>query len=204
MGWAVRRTLQHERVSAARPGRHQRSGRAHACRGWFLNGKSFIESEGISCDVVGERGEMLHSEEIYAFPCIRLVELIEANRKRTMTGKDWQPVRRMIVGETHHCTFIAAVCTGSLIANHPNDIRRRRHHLCDAVQTVVAMTTESHSQVSYYDIVHLHTVETLSRAGREVRPTVGCQGIVALPDPAFELGVATKPARTYCTFHAIS
>ena len=30
----------------------------------------------------------------------------DANRKRAETGKDWEPVGRMLVGEAHH-----AVCT---------------------------------------------------------------------------------------------
>jgi hypothetical protein len=40
-----------------------------------------------------------------------LVELIDANRKKPMTGKGWQPVGRTLIGETHQCTFIAAVST---------------------------------------------------------------------------------------------
>jgi hypothetical protein len=42
---------------------------------------------------------------------ICLLELIDANRKKPMTGKGWQPICTTLIGETHHCTFIAAVCT---------------------------------------------------------------------------------------------
>jgi len=53
----------------------------------------------------------LYAEEIYV--CLRdergicLVELINANRKKTVNGKG----DRILIGETHHCTFIVAVCT---------------------------------------------------------------------------------------------
>jgi hypothetical protein len=43
--------------------------------------------------------------------CIHLVELIDTNREKKTTGKGWQPVGRMLIGETHHYTLIAAVCT---------------------------------------------------------------------------------------------
>jgi hypothetical protein len=41
---------------------------------------------------------------------IYLIELIDANRKKTVTGNGWQLVGRTSMGETHHCTFIVAVC----------------------------------------------------------------------------------------------
>jgi len=40
---------------------------------------------------------------------ICLVKLINVDRK-VMTGKGWQLIGRMLIGEMHHCTFIAAVC----------------------------------------------------------------------------------------------
>jgi hypothetical protein len=57
----------------------------------------------------------LHANEIYVRLWderrICLVELIDANRKKkTVTGKGWQLVGRTSMGETHHCTFIVAVC----------------------------------------------------------------------------------------------
>jgi hypothetical protein len=42
---------------------------------------------------------------------ICLVELIDANRKKTVTGNSGQLVGRTSMGETYHCTFIAAICT---------------------------------------------------------------------------------------------
>ena len=57
----------------------------------------------------------MHAKDIYV--CLReerhvsLAELIDANRKNTMMGKGWQPVGRSLFEETHHCTFIAAICT---------------------------------------------------------------------------------------------
>ena len=76
---------------------------------------------------------------------IHLVELIDANRKKTTTEKGWQPIGRKLI-RTHHCTFLAVVCTlrpasGPII---PDDVRHRcagscRHHLRDMVQAVVAM-----------------------------------------------------------------
>jgi hypothetical protein len=57
----------------------------------------------------------LHAKEIYIRlrdeRCICLVELIDAKRKKTVRGKGWQLVGRTSIRETHHCTFIAAVCT---------------------------------------------------------------------------------------------
>jgi hypothetical protein len=69
--------------------------------------------------------------------CIRLVELIDANRKKTVTGKGWQAIGRMLVEETHHCT-------GS-----------RRHHLRYAVQAVVAMKVRLRVARRYTHTVHL-------------------------------------------------
>jgi hypothetical protein len=43
--------------------------------------------------------------------CIRLVELIDANRKKTAIEKRLTANRQKVDMETHHCTFIAAVCT---------------------------------------------------------------------------------------------
>ena len=40
---------------------------------------------------------------------ISLIELIDAYEKTMKEG--WQKVGRMSIGETHHCTFIPAVCT---------------------------------------------------------------------------------------------
>ena len=37
--------------------------------------------------------------------------LIDANRKNTGTRKSWRLIGRMLVGETHHRTFISAICT---------------------------------------------------------------------------------------------
>ena len=57
----------------------------------------------------------MHAKEIYVRlrdeRRICLVELIDANRKKTAAGKGWQLVGRMSIGGTHHCTFIVAVCT---------------------------------------------------------------------------------------------
>ena len=39
------------------------------------------------------------------------VELIDAKRKNTTTGEGWQSVGRMLIGETHHYTLVAAICT---------------------------------------------------------------------------------------------
>ena len=59
---------------------------------------------------------------------ICLVELIDAKRKKTVTGKGWQPVGRTLIGETHHCTFhyCNLHARASLSTNHPNDVRHRR------------------------------------------------------------------------------
>jgi hypothetical protein len=57
----------------------------------------------------------LHAKEIYVRQRderrICFVELIDANRKKTLMVTDWQLVGRTLIGETYHCIFIAAVCT---------------------------------------------------------------------------------------------
>jgi hypothetical protein len=42
---------------------------------------------------------------------ICLVKLIDTNRKKTAIGTGWQLAGGTLAGKTHHCTFIAAVCT---------------------------------------------------------------------------------------------
>jgi hypothetical protein len=74
-----------------------------------------VEREGIPREAVGERDETLHTKEVYirlrTKQRICLVELIDANRKKTVRGKGCEPIGRTLIRETHHCTFIAAVCT---------------------------------------------------------------------------------------------
>jgi hypothetical protein len=54
-----------------------------------LDRESVVKGEGIPCEAVGERDETLHAEEIDVWlrdeRRIRLVELIDANRKKTTT-----------------------------------------------------------------------------------------------------------------------
>jgi hypothetical protein len=80
-----------------------------------LDREGVVEREGIPREAVGEWDEALHAKEIYIRlrdeRCICLVELIDAKRKKTVRGKGWQLVGRTSIRETHHCTFIAAVCT---------------------------------------------------------------------------------------------
>jgi hypothetical protein len=80
-----------------------------------LDREGVVEGESIPREAVGERDEALHAKEIYVRlrdeRRICLVELTDANRKKTVTGKGWQPVRRTLMGGTHHCTFIAAICS---------------------------------------------------------------------------------------------
>jgi hypothetical protein len=109
-------------------------------------------------EAVGERDETLHAKEIYVRPRnsygkvakgskrrICLVELIDANRKKTVTGKGWQSVGRTLIGGTHHCTFLAAICTLRQRQCQSSQLRStrcagsRRHRLRDAAQVVVAM-----------------------------------------------------------------
>ena len=71
------------------------------------------------------------------------------------TGKGWRLIGRKLVGETHRCTIISAICT--LSVDHPNDVQHRhtgsrRRHLRDAV---VAMKVRLRVARRYTDIVHL-------------------------------------------------
>jgi hypothetical protein len=112
---------------------------------------------------------------------IRLIELIDANRKKTVTGKGGlEASPQNIDGETHHYTFIAAVCMlmPDFCANHPNDVRHRRststgshrHYLGNAVQVVVAREARFTRSRRYTHTVQLRIcAETLGGAGREVR-----------------------------------
>jgi hypothetical protein len=88
-----------------------------------LDRDGVVEREGIPREAVGEREEALHAKEIYVRlrdeRRICLVELIDANRKKTVTGEGWQPVSRTLIGGTHHCTFLAAICT-----LRPTSVRR--------------------------------------------------------------------------------
>ncbi len=78
---------------------------------WFLDRKSVIEGESISCEAVGDWDEALCAEETYVCLCderrICLVELVDASRKERVKDKG----SRILDGKTHHYTFIAAVCT---------------------------------------------------------------------------------------------
>jgi len=73
-----------------------------------LDGEGVIEGERVACEAVAERDEALHAEEIDV--CfgdgrrVCLVELVDANRRTWDGGPDQ-------LGRTHHCTFIAALCT---------------------------------------------------------------------------------------------
>jgi hypothetical protein len=84
----------------------------HGLRRWFLDREGVEERESIPREAVGY---VLHAKGTYVRlwdeRCICFVELIDANRKKTTMGKGWQTVGRMMIGETHHRTFIAAVCT---------------------------------------------------------------------------------------------
>jgi ABC-type methionine transport system permease subunit len=71
-----------------------------------------VKREGIPSEAVGERDKALYANEIFVrFRLERHICLIDANRKNTRTRKSWQFIGRMLVGETHHCPFISAVCT---------------------------------------------------------------------------------------------
>jgi hypothetical protein len=107
----------------------------------------------------------LHDKEIYVRLRdewrICLVEQIDANRKKTMMVTGWQLVGRTLIGETYHCTFIAADCT-LRPASVPtiNEVRRRhagsrRHQLRDAAQAVVAMKVRMRLARRYTYTVHL-------------------------------------------------
>jgi hypothetical protein len=128
---------------------------------------------------------------------------------------------RMLIGETHHCTFqcCSLHAQARISADQPNDVRHRcagncRHHLCDAVQAVVAMKVQLRVAHRYTHTVHLR--RDADRMGHEVtrrlrvdmrrvkmralealQVTVGCKGIVTLPNTAHELGITTKPARIF-------
>jgi hypothetical protein len=60
-------------------------------------------------------------------------------------GKRWQPVGRKLIGETHHCTFTAALCAlmptsvPIIPATFDAVAGKRRHHLSDATRAVGAM-----------------------------------------------------------------
>jgi hypothetical protein len=41
---------------------------------------------------------------------ISLIKLIDANKEK-MVKEGWQNIGRTSIGETHHCTFIPAICT---------------------------------------------------------------------------------------------
>jgi hypothetical protein len=112
-----------------------------------LNCEGVVERKGIPREVIGERGEALHAKEINVRLrdewLICLVEPIDVNRKKTMTGKGWRLVGRMLIGRR---TIALSGCTlrPASVLIIPNDIRHRRagshrHHLRDAVQAVVAM-----------------------------------------------------------------
>ena len=149
--------------------------------------------------------EALHAKEIFLrFGHERRICLIDANRKNTGTRKSWRLIGRMLVGETHHRTFISAMCTLSpasvliilttfdtvVLARSPPSPRR-----CSGYDG----TIESCSQVHPTCIC----AETPSRLGRDVTRclradirranactraagvTAGCQGI------------ATKSARIH-------
>jgi hypothetical protein len=77
-----------------------------------LDRDGVVVREGIPREVV-RRG--IARKEIYVGlrdeRRICLVELIDANRKKTVTGNGGQLVGRTSMGETHHCTFLAAICT---------------------------------------------------------------------------------------------
>jgi hypothetical protein len=80
-----------------------------------LDQDNVVEREGIPREAVGEWDEALHAKEIYVRlrdeRRIYLVELIDANRKKAVTGKGWPPVGRTMARKTHHCTFLVAICT---------------------------------------------------------------------------------------------
>jgi hypothetical protein len=130
-----------------------------------LDREGVAEGEGIPREAVGERDEALHAKEIYVRRWddrrICLVELIDANRKKPMTGNGWQSVGRTLIRETHHCTFIAAVSTPwpasvPIIPTTFNTVALvRRHHLRDAVQAVVAIKVRLRVARRYTHTVHL-------------------------------------------------
>ena len=97
--------------------------------------------------------------------CIHLVELIDADRKRTVTSKGWQPVGRTLIGDAP--LHFPCYSLHAFSANRPNDVRQHRtgsccHYLRDAVQAVVAMN-DSLSQA------HPHRASVQGhRAGRDV------------------------------------
>jgi hypothetical protein len=119
----------------------------------------------------------LDAEEIYVRlrdeRCISLIELIDVNREKTMKGKGWQNIGRTSIGETHHCTFIAAVCTlkrTSVPIIPTDDVRHRpadnhRHHLRDAAQAVAAMKVRSRVARRYPYFVHLRRDAEQERRG---------------------------------------
>jgi hypothetical protein len=146
--------------------------------------------------------------------------LSSSSTLKTMTGKGWQPICRTMIGRrTIALSSLQFARSGQPQCHHPNDVRHRcagcyRHHLRDAVQAVV-MKARLRVARRYTYTVHLR--RDAERTGREVTRrlradgyegkdvcarcaadvTVGCQGIVTLPDTAHELDIATKPARIY-------
>jgi hypothetical protein len=60
---------------------------------------------------IARQGDILEYVRLQDERRICLVELIDTDRKKTVTGKGWQLVGRTSIGETYHRTFIVAVWT---------------------------------------------------------------------------------------------
>jgi hypothetical protein len=139
----------------------------------------------------------LYAKEIYVRlrdeRRICLVELIDAKQKEKNDRKRLAACTRTSIGETHHSTFIVAVCTlrPASVLIIPNDVRHRhagsrRHYLRDAVQAVVTMKVRLRVAHRYTHTVHLH--REAERLGREVtrrlradRRRVKTRALEALP-----------------------
>jgi hypothetical protein len=102
----------------------------------------------------------------------RLVELVNANREKTMTGKRLAACQQNVDLEDaplhSHCCNLHA--QASLSANHPNDVRHHRagshgYYLCNVIQIVVARKVLfTRSQVHPH-----HAFAQRRQAGREMR-----------------------------------
>jgi hypothetical protein len=102
---------------------------------------------------------------------VALVELIDTNRKNTMTGMGWQPIDRTLIGETHHYILIDEICThkpalvpiiattfDTIVLAAVATISPRRNPSCGSYEGAV----KSRSQAPCI------SAETPSRVGREL------------------------------------
>ena len=182
--------------------------------GGLLDCEGVVEGNRVARGAIAERDRALDVEKVYVRfgdgRRVCLVQLVDTVRGNRWTRVQLRRGKQTVPLHTHHCILRAKAC---LNADHSNDFRDSRtcccrHHVRDAVETVT-MRTRHRVARGHTHTLHLQRRQVMTD-GRDVTRrwkldtargtagvTVGGQGIVALPDATYEIGVPAHPTRVW-------